>query len=232
MAEAEVSVDAGAKDAGASAGKETVSLTGEQGGEQKAAEQAAADTNKQAEGKDAEKQTDEKDAKAAEIPTKYELKLPEGVLIDDGLMDKFTKEMQAIKADNATAQKFADLHLEAIGVALQKQADAWTAEETKKVETWVGELKADKDLQGVNEAGVAKIDATLNDARKVLNALGSPDEVKKLKADLDASGLNCHPMLIKGLAKFAHLIGDDNMVIGAPSAKSEKTAAQVLYPNS
>lgn len=227
---------ADATSAGTAGENKDATLLGE-GGEQKPAEKPAADAKTEGaegdKGKGADKQTDTKDAKPPEVPEKYDLKLPDGTIVDDTLMGEFTTLAKDSKFTNEAAQKWADLHLKAMGQALQLQQDAFDKEHVEKVTKWADELKSAKDLEGtVDQAGkpVPKIDALVADANKVLSAFGSADEVKRLRADLNESGLGNHPILVRGLAKLAQYVGDDSMVLGTAAGSGQKLSdAQVLY---
>jgi hypothetical protein len=169
----------------------------------------------------ADKQTDNKDAKAGEVPEKYTLKLPDGVLIDEPMMNEFTAWAKENKLTNAEAQKAAEMHMKAVGVFAAKQAQELATQRR----AWVDEFKADK------EVGGAKADEAVGAARKVLNVLGTPEEVARLKADLDRTGMGDHPVLVKGLRLFAQFVGDDNVIVGRPSASGPKDPVSVLYGN-
>jgi len=169
----------------------------------------------------ADKQTDTKDAKAGEVPEKYHLKLPDGVLIDEPMMTEFTAWAKDNKLTNAEAQRAAEMHLKAVGVFASRQS----AELAAQQRAWVDEIRNDR------EVGGAKIDETVAAARKVLDVFGTPQEVARLKADLQRTGMGNHPILIKGFRLFAQFVGDDKVIIGAPKPSGPKDPVSVLYGN-
>lgn len=172
--------------------------------------------------KGADKQTDNKDAKAPVVPDKYELKLPDGVLVDDGLMKEFTELGKTQKWDNATAQKMADMHLKAIGMFAQKQE----AEHEHELLGWHKELIDDKELGG------AKIDATMTQARKVIALAGTIPGVKaeRLTQDLLRTGMATHPDLVRVFHYLGQALGEDNKLIkGNLGDNAPKDAATLLY---
>jgi hypothetical protein len=168
------------------------------------------------------KQADNKDVKEPVIPDKYELKLPDGVIVDPELMDEFTGLAKGLKFDNATAQKAADLHLKAISKFAQQQASAHEAQ----LMEWHGEIINDPDIGG------GKVDATMAQARKTLAMAATIPGVnaKRLTEDLNKSGLTTHPDLVRIFHYLGQFVGEDNKFIsGSATGPASKDAATVLY---
>jgi hypothetical protein len=88
------------------------------------------------------------------------------------------------------------------------------------VETWVEQVKADKDIGG------DKLDENLGIARKALDHFGTPE----LKDVLNASGLGNHPAVIKAFVKAGKAISEDTFVTGAAKG-SDTDPAKKLFPN-
>jgi len=171
-------------------------------------------------------QTDTKDVKpSAEevVPEKYDLKLPEGTVVNEKSMGKFTEFAKSHKFTNKDAQALADMHLEVIGEFARQQAEQTASEIT----SWHEEVLNDQAIGG------AKIDATMEQARKVLvMAKDIPGvNLDRLNKDLEKSGLTTHPDLIRIFNYFGQFIGDDNKFItsGHATAESGKDAVEVLY---
>ena len=82
-------------------------------------EKPSSETGKQAEGQ----QTEKKDAAAPEVPEKYSLKLPDGVKLEDALMQEFTAVGHDLKLTNEQAQRLSDLHLKATGEFARQAAE-------------------------------------------------------------------------------------------------------------
>lgn len=186
----------------------------------------AGDQGSDTQNKDAKDQADAdsaKDDKAPVVPEKYELKLPDGVFVDDGLMKEFTAVGHELKWDAATAQRMADMHLKAIGLYADKQSQEWES----KVLDWHNELKDDKEIGG------AKIDETMKQARKMVQMAGTIPGVnaKRLMSDLTDSGLATHPDLVRVFHFLGQFVGEDNKFItGFPtSSNAPKDAATILY---
>ncbi len=139
------------------------------------------------------------DAAAADL---YDLKLPDGAIVDDGLMRDFTKLGREHGFTAEQMQRFADLHLRAIGDSARQVAEYQEIGEKRydEVMSWKQEFQNDPEFGGANS------DETLSQAREVLESFGTPEEVARLTKELERTGLGNHPILIKGLAKLAQYL--------------------------
>jgi hypothetical protein len=161
---------------------------------------------------DATTQTTDTEAKAPEVPEAYDLQMPEGVELDKAAADEFTAIAKELKLDQTAAQKLAD-----IGAKMaQRQQEA----HVKLVESWVEQVKTDKELGG------DKLEENLGTARKALDTFGTPE----LKDVLNASGLGNHPEVIKAFMKVGKAISEDRFVTGAPKG-NDTDPARKLFPN-
>jgi hypothetical protein len=154
------------------------------------------------------------DPKPAEpaVPESYELKMPEGVQLDSVAADEFSAVAKELKLDQTAAQKLAD-----VGAKMaQRQAE----NHVKLVETWVEQVKADKDIGG------DKLDENLGVARKALEQFGTPE----LRDVLNMTGFGNHPEVIKAFYKIGKAISEDRFVAGAPKG-AESDPAKTLFPN-
>jgi hypothetical protein len=149
---------------------------------------------------------------------KYTLTMPEGVQVDQKLLDEMspvfkdlgltTKQAQAM-ADKFTAVKVADV---------KARSDEWARTQAK----WVSDAKADTTMGGDKWSG------TVTSAVKAVTALGTPE----LKNYLDASGGGNHPELIRFMSKVGELISEDNPPSGGGSGSGKPAeAAHLLFPN-
>lgn len=170
--------------------------------------------------KPGEKPADNKEVKPGDVPEKYDLKLPDGTIVDEPMMTEFTTWAKANKLTNDQAQLAAELHLKAVGAFAAHQA----AEFEHEQEAWLNEIKADKDLGG------AKVDGTLAVARRVL-ALKIPGvNMERFKADLDRGAVSGnHPDLVRILHFVGQQIGEDNMWVPTKPGEAPIDAATVLY---
>jgi hypothetical protein len=154
------------------------------------------------------------DSKAAEqaVPEAYDLKMPEGVELDQAAASEFTAIAKELKLDQAAAQKLADVGAKMV----QRQAEA----HAKLVESWVEQVKTDKDIGG------DKLAENLGVARKALEAFGTPE----LRDVLNATGLGNHPEVIRAFYKVGKAISEDRFVGGAPKGGTDDPAKK-LFPN-
>ena len=152
------------------------------------------------------------ETKAPEVPESYELKMPDGVALDQEAATEFTAIAKELKLDQATAQKFAD-----VGAKMaQRQAD----NHAKLVERWTESVKTDKEIGG------DKLAENLSVARKALDHFGTPE----LKDVLNATGFGNHPAVIKAFYKIGQAISEDRFVTGG--AKGPETdMAKRMFPS-
>jgi hypothetical protein len=160
----------------------------------------------------ADTKTDDTKATEPVVPEAYDLQMPEGVELDKAAADEFTTIAKELKLDQAAAQKLADI--------AAKQAQRQVEAHTKLVESWVEQVKTDKDIGG------DKLDENLGIARKALETFGTPE----LRDVLNASGLGNHPEVIKAFVKAGKAISEDKFVAGAPKG-SDADPAKKLFPN-
>jgi hypothetical protein len=155
------------------------------------------------------------DAKTTEavVPESYDLKMPDGVELDQAAATEFTAIAKELKLDQAAAQKLAD-----IGAKMAtRQAEA----HAKLVETWTEQVKTDKEIGG------DKLDENLGVARKAIDTFGSPE----LKALLNSTGLGNHPEVVKLAYKVGKAISEDRFVSGSPKGNASNDPAKKLFPN-
>lgn len=153
------------------------------------------------------------DTKAPEpvVPESYEFAMPEGVQLDKAAADEFTAIAKELKLDQATAQKVAD-----VGAKMaQRQAEA----HANLVESWVEQVKTDKEIGG------DKLNENLAVARKALDSFGSPE----LRELLNSTGVGNHPAVIKAFYKMGKAVSEDRMVTGTPRGP-ETDPARKMFP--
>lgn len=169
---------------------------------------------------DKTKPDDKSDDPAAKIPEdgKYALTMPEGVEVDQELLDALGPKFAAKKMTNGEAQELADEFIKVQTQRAEKQAEAWA----KTVSTdWPAQARADKEIGGANW------DASAANAVRAVKTLGTP----ALKEYLDASGGGNHPELIRFMAKVGSMIKEDDPAKGNAPGKATRDRAEVLYPD-
>lgn len=149
---------------------------------------------------------------------KYNLTMPEGVDVDQGLLDALGPQFKEFGLTNAQAQKLADKFIEAQTARMGKQSETWA----NTISKWADDAKADPEIGG------AKWDGTVSAAVRAVNTLGSP----ALKEYLNATGGGNHPEVIRFMAKVGAMIKEDSPAIGgAEGAGKPADAAHILFPN-
>ncbi|WP_454618367.1 hypothetical protein [Bradyrhizobium cenepequi] len=179
-----------------------------------AAAKAEHDKTKPAEGKD--KKPDPADT----VPEdgKYTLAMPEGVQVDQEMVDALGPEFKDLGLTNKQAQKLADKFIALQTDRAKKQGETWG----QTVSGWVDQAKADKEIGG------DKWDSTVKTARRAVDTIGTP----ALKEYLEATGGGNHPELIRFMAKVGAMIREDNPADGGAGGSGKPAeAAHVLFPN-
>jgi hypothetical protein len=165
---------------------------------------------------DAKKPADDAD----KVPEdgKYDLKMPEGVEVDQALLDTMAPQFKELGLTTKQAQALTDKFVE----AQTKQAETQQAGWAKTVSDWVDQAKADPEMGG------AKWDGTVKAATSVVAKFGNDG----LKEYLNASGAGNHPEMIRFMAKVGAMIGEDRPAISEnPGKKIATDTATILYPD-
>ena len=156
-------------------------------------------------------------AETPAAPTPIDIKLPENFQADAAAVDGFKKLAAESGLDSAKAQKFFDSY-----VALE-QSRAQSAEQAfaKQEESWLAELKADKEFGGPH------FDATVKSARRGMELVG-----RDAQAVIAAAGLGNHPALVKAFARIGKANAEDSVASTTQAAGSsaEPGWSDVMYP--
>lgn len=172
-------------------------------------------------------------ADADKVPDdgKYEPKMPDGVQIDQGMMDAISPALKEAGVTRAGAQKIIDAFVATQQARAEEHAKspegAWSMSQYEYFKAngtpdkWPDTAKADKDMGG------AKWDGTVKNAQRAINKLGSAG----LKEYLTASGGGNHPELIRFAAKAGALIAEDDPAGGDGGQSKPADAAHLLFPS-
>lgn len=177
-------------------------MTAPPGGGNGAAPGNAADSsNNQADAngaKPGDPQTDNKDAKPGQVPDKYDLKVPDGMTLDEAALAQFEPIAKELNLSNEQAQKLADIYSKRMSESAQQQQEQWKNTTAK----WADDVRADKEIGGQN------FDVSVRHAQAALNKFGSPE----LKAQMDATGMGNHPELVRVFARIGKAMAEDTFV--------------------
>lgn len=148
-------------------------------------------------------------------PVVYDLKLPDGSLLDAAHVEKFQAYAKENKFSNEQAQSFLAREHAVIADFVTGQK----ANLAKQADIWVGEVKADKEIGG------DKFNENVELAKRVVKRYGS----EKLINSLNDTGLGNHPELIRAFAKIGKEMGEDKLVIGGVAQKKPPQRVEDLF---
>lgn len=148
---------------------------------------------------------------------KYALTMPEGVEVDQALLDELGPEFKELGLTTAQAQKLADKFIASQQAKAEKQGETWAGTISK----WADDAKADKDIGG------DKWDGTVSASRRAVDKLGTPE----LREYLNASGGGNHPELIRFMAKVGSMLKEDSPAGGGEGGSKPAEPAHLLFPS-
>ncbi len=151
----------------------------------------------------------------AQLPDKYELKMPEGMELDSAMLEQATPLFKELKLTGEQAQKLSDLYANKVATGRKEQLDAWNG----ILDGWRESAKSDPEIGG------AKFGENVGTAKAALDKFGTPE----LKKALDDYGMGNHPEMIRLLARVGKALSEDRLVDGKSGAGSPDPA-KVLYP--
>jgi len=167
----------------------------------------------------------EDDAKVAleadtKVPEIYaDFKIPDGMEVDKELLTETLPMFKELGLSQGKAQKIIDLYSAKIAPAfIKRQADAWNAQK----EGWKADVQKDTEIGG------DKFEASVKEAQRVLNTLGTPE----LKKVFDDYGLGNHPEFVRVFARMAQHLKEDTLEArgkGKPATNTMDGIASVLY---
>lgn len=176
-------------------------------------EAGKAATDQQQDGnQDEGKQTDEGAAKSG-APEKYEFAAPEGTELDSEAVAVFEPIARELNLTNEQAQKLVDLYGTRMTQTVEAQQAAWQ----KQLETWVSDIKSDKEIGG------KAFDQQVNYAKSAITKFGTDE----LKQALDATGFGNHPELVRVFARIGKAMAEDTFV--QSNAASGKRSVEELF---
>lgn len=149
---------------------------------------------------------------------KYNLTMPEGIEVDQQLLDAISPRLKAKGYTHREAQELTDEFIKVQTEQQKARAKEWG----ETVQGWADQAKADKDIGGT------KFDGTVKNAQRFLTTHGTPE----LREYLNASGGGNHPELIRVFAKAGAMIREDNPATGGTEGAGKPAdPAHVLFPN-
>lgn len=165
--------------------------------------------------------------KAAAVPEVYELTIPDGVNLDQTMVDLATPTFKELGLNNAQASKLipvAGQFAEKIAGDVQKQI---TDNHQAQVAAWAAAAISDVEIGGDPD----KYAANIVSAGQALDRLGFKADTP-FRQLLTDSGLGNHPEMIRAFVRVGQVISEDTVFVRTGGmAPAKLDAASQLYPN-
>ncbi|CDN96083.1 hypothetical protein [Agrobacterium tumefaciens] len=168
------------------------------------------------------KEVDDKNNQGAKDPAdvvpedgKYDIKLEDGIELDQALLERASPVMKEIGLTNAQATKLAGVLAEQRKI----EYDALSERHQKITTDWQTEIKTDKDFGGDNLA------TSLNNANRVIATFGDD----ALRRDLVEIGIGNHPGIFRLLARVGNALSDDKPASSETAAAPPPSPEQAMY---
>ena len=181
-------------------------------GDGKPAEQTKAEGEKKAEAP----KTEPPKVEPKVAPEKYDLKLPEGSLLEPTALDRIAKLAKERGLSNEDAQK----ELDRDNDTLKAYVEGQKAQLKKESETWLKECEADKEFGG------EKFKESAEYAKRVLKWA---DESGAFGKVLDETGFGDHPVVFRVFAKLGRAFKEDKVIHAGETPAAPKTLEERLY---
>ena len=146
-------------------------------------------------------------------PEAYEFTPPEGHVLDDGVIGKFSEVAKELNLPQDKAQKVLDVMAPAIA---ERQAAALQS----MTQEWAESARADKEFGG------EKLDENLAIAKTALDKFATPEFTKLL----NDTGLGNHPEVLRVFVRAGKAISQDSVIPGK-AAPSPADRLSALYDN-
>ena len=156
----------------------------------------------------------------AVVPEKYEIKAPEGMTVDQGLLDTVTPIFKELGISQEGAQKLADAYAPQVSKMLESQKQEAINGFQKMVTEWKDQTTKDLGANGAKE---------LAHAAKFIDRFGGTE----LRQVLNETGLGNHPIMVKAFIAAGKAIANDSFPDSSNKGKSldtEDAKAATLFP--
>lgn len=154
------------------------------------------------------------------VPDRYEIKLPDGALLDPAHVEKVSAYAKEHKLSNDEAQRV----LERDNAVLAEYFDANKKdgpEWTRRVNEWEGLALADKEIGGTPE----NLKASAELGKRVINKF-FPESIVGW---LNETGYGSHPDILKGFVKLGKMMADDQLVQPGNVPGNKKSVEDLFY---
>lgn len=159
---------------------------------------------------------DNGDAKNGELGTYADFEAPEGMTINQEMIDAFTPEFQKLKLSQEQAQGLVDIQAQQVQAQQQAQVDEFS----QQLSDWQNQSQNDEEFGG------DKFDESIAVAHEALEAFGTPE----LKNLMDDYGVGNHPEMIRFMVRVGQAIKEDSPG-GGKRVETSKDRTSILYPD-
>lgn len=150
------------------------------------------------------------------VPVEYAaFNLPDGVRVDDTVLEEARGLFAEAKLPQAAAQRFVDFYAGKIKAVAEAPHKVWA--ETQ--EQWVREVNRDVEIGG------GRLQGALTAAGKAIDAFGSP----ALREVLTFTGAGNHPEIVRFFARVGRAISEDGHIPGS-ATRAHRSAAEIMFP--
>lgn len=159
------------------------------------------------------------EAKANAVPEKYELKLPDGLTLNEAVTTEFSAKAKELGLSQDKAQALYDIGAKAV----QAQHTAQQTEIATAQASWLAASKADKEFGG------DKLQENLAFGARAME-FATPE----LRTVLNDSKLGNHPEIIRWMVRVGKQMAEDSHRTGRENPGTAKTfegKAKAFYPN-
>jgi len=158
------------------------------------------------------------------VPEKYDLKVPEGMTLDQAMLDKISPVFKELKISQEGAQRLADVYAPYIKEMVEQSRTTAVGEFNKMVGDWKAETTKELSKDG------AKSEQELAHAAKFIDKFGGPE----LRQVLNETGLGNHIALVKAFIKAGKAIANDSFPDSTKrdvKDDSEEAKAKRMFPS-
>lgn len=174
-------------------------------------------------GEGTENQETEQDAEGDKsekvgAPEEYEdFKAPEGVELNEEVLNQFKPVAKELNLTQEQAQKLVDFQA------------AQVAQHQAETQEYFGNLMSEwqQAVKEDSEIGGKAFDENIANAKAAIEAFGS----KELIAVLDETGMGNHPEFVRVFARMGKAIKEDGIRVGNSNPGGPKDPASILFPN-
>ena len=159
---------------------------------------------------------DGNDTKDSSLEAYADFTLPEGMTLNEGLLEEAAPIFKELGLNQEQAQKLVDFQAKQVQASQQGQMDAFN----QLKNDWMDQTKKDAEIGG------DKFDENIGVAKEAIAKFGN-EGLTKLLNDF---GMGNHPEVIRFMAKVGRLTREDNPDSGGSPIGKSQDHVSILYP--